>query len=234
MTNPAPPEFSQIKTAQDFAARFDVSRETLAQLTTSQALLGKWQKSVNLVGPATLDLFWSRHAADSYQVLEAAPDGGGVWLDLGSGAGFPGLVAAIGLRPRGARVHLVESDRKKAGFLRAVIREIGAPATVHNCRIEALAADRPASLSDVSVITARALASLAALAPLMQPFFNSSTVAVLHKGRDWQEELTQCHKNWNMQAEMHVSQTDEAARIIQISQLVRRVDGSQPAAFRGV
>lgn len=225
-----------IDSAEAFAARFDVSRETLGRLTAYQALLGKWQRAINLVGPATLDQFWARHAADSAQLLALAPATARTWLDFGSGAGFPGLVLAIMLtahRPE-AQVHMVESDRKKVNFLRTVGRDIGLRAHIHHMRIEALIENKPRALQQVDVITARALAPLGDLADYMQPFFDSSTIALLHKGRDWQEELTQCHKNWNMQAEMHVSQTDEAARIIQISQLVRRVDGSQPAAFRGV
>ena len=93
---------------------------------------------------------------------------------------------------------MVESDRKKVNFLRTVLRDTNVDATVHHQRIEALAADRPADLAQIDVITARALAALPQLAGLMQPFFNSSTIALLHKGRDWQDELTACRQYWNM------------------------------------
>ena len=224
---------SPISDAAAFAARFDVSRETLVRLTTYQALLGKWQKAINLVGPATLTQFWQRHAADSAQLLALAPPRAAVWLDLGSGAGFPGLVLAIMLAELSpeARVHMVESDRKKVNFLRTVLRDTGIEAGVHHARIEALAEDRPDALAQIDVVTARALASLDDLVGLMAPFVDSSTVALLHKGRDWQEELTACRKNWNMVAGAHVSCTDEAARIVEISQLARQPNADQPAAF---
>ncbi|MEC7512153.1 MAG: RsmG family class I SAM-dependent methyltransferase, partial [Pseudomonadota bacterium] len=96
-----------------FAAQFDVSRETLTSLLAYQALLGRWQQRINLVGPATLDDFWARHAADSAQLLALAGDRR-IWLDLGSGGGFPGLVVAIMLAESGGHVHLVESDGRKA------------------------------------------------------------------------------------------------------------------------
>ena len=208
-----------IETAQDFAARFPVSRETLARLSSYQALLGKWQKSVNLVGPATLAQFWGRHAADSAQILALAPPRATYWLDLGSGAGFPGLVLAILLAEQApeACVHMVESDRKKANFLRTVVRECGLTAEIHHRRIETVPLD--AGLPPVDVITARALAALPQLATLMARFFNPSTVALVHKGRDWQEELTRCRQYWKMQAQIHASLTDPAARVIEISEL---------------
>ena len=222
-----------IHSADDFAAAFAVSRETVARLVTYQALLGKWQKSINLVGPATLQQFWQRHVADSAQVLAHAPQTARVWLDMGSGAGFPGLVLAILLAETNpqARVHMVESDRKKANFLRTVLRDTALDGYVHHARLEAVSATRPDDLPPVDVITARALAPLSDLAAYMAPFFNSSTIALLHKGRDWQEELTQARKSWTMLVETHISRTDEAARIVEISQLMSRADAGQPAAF---
>ena len=100
---------------ETFAAQFDVSRETLTRLLAYQALLGRWQQRINLVGPATLDDFWARHAADSAQLLALACDQR-IWLDLGSGGGFPGLIVAIMLTESGGHVHLVESDGRKAAF----------------------------------------------------------------------------------------------------------------------
>jgi len=187
---------------QDFSAQFNVSRETMQQLVAYQALLGKWQQKINLVGPATLEQFWTRHVADSAQLLGLAKADQLVWLDLGSGGGFPGLVLAMMLQPRGGYVHLVESDERKVAFLRTVIRETGAPAEVHLSRIEALAADQPEALVGVQVITARALAALPKLLPWVAPFFTSSTIALLHKGRGWQEELTEAEQSWKLQAEI--------------------------------
>ena len=208
-------------TPEAFAETYHVSRETLAKLMAFQALLGKWQQAVNLVGPTTLADFWRRHAADSAQILRYAPPSANTWLDLGSGGGLPGLVLAIMLREGrpDARVHLVESDRKKAAFLRAVIADIGLSAAVHHGRIEALAATPPASLAAIDVITARALAPLEELLGLLHPFCNSSTVALLHKGRNWREELTLGEQYWNMSHKAHISDTDASARLLEITAL---------------
>lgn len=217
---------------QQFEQRFNVSRETITRLLSYQALLGKWQQKINLVGPATLAQFWERHVLDSAQLLALAGAQRRIWLDLGSGGGFPGLVLAIMLAdntenasPDTSHVHLVESDRRKSAFLQAVIRETGAPASVHNCRIEALAADNPPFLADIQAISARALADLSHLLDLLAPFFNSSTIALLHKGRDWQDELTRAEKIWDIEVSTHVSETDETARIVQIDRLAKRVAG---------
>lgn len=231
-------------TPQDFARQFDVSRETLEKLVVYQALLGKWQQRINLVGPATLGAFWTRHVADSAQLLGLARRQDRVWLDLGSGGGFPGLVLAMMLEPRGGLVHLVESDERKVAFLRTVIRETGAPAQVHLSRIETLAEARPASghdtghdtghgsgvgseaaaafIGDVQVITARALAALPKLLPLVAPFFNPSTIALLPKGRGWQEELTQAEQSWTLEAQIIESVTDKDARVVKLTHLSPR------------
>jgi len=211
---------------QQFERQFNVSRETITRLLAYQALLGKWQQKINLVGPATLDDFWQRHVLDSAQILDIAGPLRRIWLDLGSGGGFPGLVVAIMLaEARNANtphVHLVESDRRKSAFLQAVIRETGVSASVHNCRIEVLAEDNPPFLADIQAISARALADLPALLGLIAPFFNSSTIALLHKGRDWQDELTRAEKIWDIDTITHVSRTDELARIVQIDRLAMR------------
>jgi 16S rRNA (guanine527-N7)-methyltransferase len=206
---------------EDFATQFDVSRETLTRLLAYQALLGRWQQRINLVGPATLDDFWARHAADSAQLLALAGHRR-VWLDLGSGGGFPGLVVAIMLAGSEGHVHLVESDGRKAAFLRTVIREVGAAASVHNQRAEALAEMQAPFLADVQVISARALAPLPELLELIAPFFNSSTIALLHKGAGWQDELTRAEQCWMIDVEAHPSQTHDAARILHLRHLVRR------------
>ena len=221
---------------QQFERQFDVSRETITRLLAYQALLGKWQQKINLVGPATLAQFWQRHVLDSAQLLALAGAQRRIWLDLGSGGGFPGLVLAIMLAdspdnasPDTSHVHLVESDRRKSAFLQAVIRETGISASVHNCRIEALAAENPAFLAGIQAISARALADLPHLLDLIAPFFNSSTIALLHKGRDWQDELTRAEKIWDIEVSTYISQTDETARIVQIDRLAKRVAGQANA-----
>lgn len=217
-------------TPEQFAETYDVSRETLTKLMAYQALLGKWQKSVNLVGPNTLAHFWQRHAADSAQIMRYAPSisttpiTAKTWLDLGSGGGLPGLVLAIVLAEKNpaAHMHFIESDRKKAGFLRAVIADTGLAATVHHARIEAVAAAKPPALAEIDVITARALAPLPNLLGLLVPFCNSSTVALVHKGRNWQEELTASEQYWKLSLSAHVSDTDAAARILELTAIAPR------------
>ena len=225
-------------TPEQFAETYDVPRETLTKLMVYQALLGKWQKSVNLVGPNTLAHFWQRHAADSAQIMRyapstsstqnanarAAPNAATTWLDLGSGGGLPGLVLAIMLAEKNpaAHMHFIESDRKKAGFLRAVIADTGLTATVHHARIEAVAAAKPPALAEIDVITARALAPLPDLLGLLAPFCNSSTVALVHKGRNWQEELTASEQYWKLNVTAQLSDTDAAARILEISAVTPR------------
>lgn len=218
MAEPAPYD------AAAFAAEFSVSRETMASLTAYAALLGKWQQTINLVGPATLADVWRRHMADSAQIFTLAGRRGGVWLDIGSGGGFPGLVVALLMAGEGGdgHVHLVESDRRKASFLQTVIRDTGAPATVHCQRIENIAENKPEALLQVDFVSARALAALPQLLGLLAPFCNSSTIAWLSKGRDWQDELTQAQQLWKLQVDAHVSCTDPTARILAITQLQAR------------
>jgi 16S rRNA (guanine527-N7)-methyltransferase len=143
---------------------------------------------------------------------------------LGSGGGLPGLVLAIMLAEKNpaAHMHFIESDRKKAGFLRAVIADTGLTATVHHARIEAVAAAKPPALAEIDVITARALAPLPDLLRLLAPFCNSSTVALVHKGRNWQEELTASEQYWKLNVTAQLSDTDAAARILEISAVTPR------------
>ena len=165
----------------EFAAQFGVSRETLGRLEVYAAELVKWQKTINLVAPSTLPDVWHRHFADSAQLVALAPVAGSVtspnsdavvpltWIDLGSGAGFPGLVAAIMLAPTGRwRVTLVESDSRKAAFLRHVARTVGVP--VDNLCERAERAATRANLAYASVISARALAPLTQLLAWALPF----------------------------------------------------------------
>ncbi len=170
----------RIRDAADFARHFNVSRETLADLELYAALLARWQKVKNLVAPGTLDDVWQRHFADSAQLLALAPDAR-VWLDLGTGAGFPGLVVAI-MRKSDSQtmVHLVESNARKCAFLRDVARQTGAAVEIHNRRIESLS--RARSLAEVEIVTARALTPLPQLLKFVEPFVERGARALLFQG----------------------------------------------------
>jgi 16S rRNA (guanine527-N7)-methyltransferase len=200
--------------AAEFQAATGVSRETLDRLETYADLLQQWNQRVNLVGRSTLPDLWTRHMLDSAQLvplLPPAPAGRTrVIVDLGSGAGFPGLVLAI----MGAgHVHLIESIQKKAAFLHAAVRHTGAPATVHACRI----ADAPAMRADV--VTARALAPLVDLLPKAAQFCGSDSIALVHKGRSADRELTDARKAWNIRVTEHPSRTGPGGRILAIAGL---------------
>ncbi|HEV2605417.1 MAG TPA: 16S rRNA (guanine(527)-N(7))-methyltransferase RsmG [Microvirga sp.] len=194
---------------------YDVSRETLTKLQVLADELGRWQAIKNLVGPATLQEVWSRHIADSLQLLTLVPDAK-LWLDLGSGAGFPGLVLAIAGADRGLAVHLVESNDRKCAFLRHVARLTGAPATVHARRLEEVVPDF-AGRSDV--VSARALAALDQLLAWTEPLLTTGTTGLFPKGRDVAAELTQARKSWTFEADILPSRTDSEARILRITSL---------------
>lgn len=196
------------------AALPDVSRETLARLEALVALLVRWQRIKNLVAPSTLDTVWQRHVLDSLQIVRLAPDARR-WVDLGSGAGFPGLVVAAALADTdGAIVHLVEANGRKAAFLRSAARELGLPVSVHPDRIEAVAAKLG---TDFDVVTARALASLPKLLGLMQPLMGPETHALLHKGADFAAEVAEARTGFGFDLVEHESLSDPAGRILDIS-----------------
>jgi 16S rRNA (guanine527-N7)-methyltransferase len=205
-------------------AMFDVSRETAARLDRFVALLLAWQHRTNLISHSTISSLWTRHVADSLQLLPLAPNRldakPPVWLDLGSGGGFPGIVIACALADvPGARVHLVESNLKKAVFLREAIRETAAPGVVHAVRIETLGAPlRP----EADCVTARALAPLPTLFTLIAPFLEKGAKALLPKGQDLDIELTEATKYWNITAEQVASKTDPTGRILIVHALSRR------------
>jgi 16S rRNA (guanine527-N7)-methyltransferase len=211
----------------------DVSRETLERLDRFVELLLAWQSRMNLISRSTIPSLWTRHVADSLQLLELvepaaacahprAGEGrtGGVWLDLGSGAGFPGIVIACALaQVPGARVHLVESTLKKVSFLRDVVRETKVPAIVHAARIETMAS---ALAGRVDYVTARALAPLPELFEMIAPFLKKGAKAVLPKGQDVGRELTEATKSWNIEANSVPSKTSTAGRILIVHALSKR------------
>ena len=207
-------------------AMFDVSRETIARLDRFVDLLLNWQRQTNLIAPSTVPSLWTRHVADSLQLLElveaplARPP---VWLDLGSGGGFPGLVIACAIADvPGAQIHLVESNLKKAAFLREAVREINAPGVVHAARIESVGPALAATMVDY--VTARALAPLPDLLEMVVPFVKKGAKALLLKGQDLDHELTESTKRWHIEAETVVSKTNKAGRILIVHALSKRTN----------
>lgn len=195
-----------------------VSRETVARLESLVEALLLWQPRTNLVASSTLDQVWTRHVADSLQLIALAP-GATVFADLGSGAGFPGLVIACALAERpGAQMHLVESNGKKAAFLREAIRITGAPATVHAQRIEDFAKGFAGRLD---AVTARALAPLPQLLELAAPLLKTGVLGLFPKGQDVEAELTAASKSWSIRYDLAPSKTDAAARIVIVKSLSR-------------
>lgn len=200
-----------------------VSRETEARLDRFAALLVEWQAKTNLVAPSTLPNLWTRHIADSLQLLRLAPDAK-AWIDLGSGGGFPGLVIACALAEAGGRIHLVESNGKKAAFLREAARVTGVPAQIHAVRIE----DFVDSFREaVDAVTARALAPLDMLLGYAQPLLARGGRALLLKGQDVEAELTEATKYWNMQdIRLEASRTDPHGRIVVVRGISRKANGA--------
>jgi len=195
-----------------------VSRETQQRLETFVALLLRWQQKTNLISPATIPNLWMRHVADSLQLLDLAPDAK-VWVDFGAGGGFPAIPVACALAERpGAQVHLVESNGKKAAFLREAIRATGVPAVVHQKRIE----DCGDSFGDkVDVVSARALAPLKILCDQAFPLIARGAVGLFPKGQDVAAELTEAAKYWRIEAETVPSRTSPEGCIVVVKRLLR-------------
>jgi 16S rRNA (guanine527-N7)-methyltransferase len=199
-------------TAAGFARRAGVSRETMARLEAYVALLAAWNRRINLVGRNTIGEVWWRHILDSAQLLPHLPPGARRLVDLGTGAGLPGLVLAIlGV----AEVRLIESDRRKAAFLAEAIRITAAPAILAAQRIERVAA------FPAEIVTARACAPLPLLLDLAQPFLAPGTVCLFLKGRSAAAELTAAEKEWNMRATTLPSVTDERGSILKLEDVSR-------------
>jgi 16S rRNA (guanine527-N7)-methyltransferase len=193
-----------------------VSRETSDRLDRFVAVLLRWQQRINLIAPSTERSVWTRHIADSLQLVGLAPEAR-VWADLGSGGGFPGLVIACALAETpGARIHLVETNIKKIAFLREAVRATGAPAIVHAAKIEDFAAAPP---EPMDAVVARALAPMPKLLGLAAPLLKSGAVGVFPKGQDVAAELTEASKSWKVQASLTQSLTDPKAQIVVVREL---------------
>src|SRR5262249_12927697 len=218
-SKPADAEAALARNREAALALVPVSRETLARLDRFVATLLTWQQRINLIAPATVAELWTRHVADSLQLVAAAP-AARVWLDLGSGGGFPGLVVACALADTpGAQIHLIESNGKKAAFLREAVRVTGAPAIVHQARIAQMGTRLEAR---VDVVTARALAPLAELLVLSEPWLKRGAQALFLKGQDIGVELTEASKYWTIEAVMTPSRTDPRGRIVAVERAERR------------
>lgn len=185
----------------------------MARLEAYAALLERWQERINLVAASTLPDLWRRHMLDSAQLLRSLPDRPCSILDLGSGAGFPGLVLAmLGAGP----VTLTESDQRKCAFLAEAIRLTGAPASLHRGRIEDLPAE-----PRYDVVTARALAPLAKLLGLAERRLRPGGVCLFLKGRGADEELTLAAKEWKMRVERNPSESDPGGWILRVGEITR-------------
>ncbi|WP_372921929.1 16S rRNA (guanine(527)-N(7))-methyltransferase RsmG [Roseovarius sp.] len=192
-----------------------VSRETFERLETYAALLARWQTTINLISSATLPFVWSRHMLDSAQVMDQAPPTAKVWLDLGSGGGFPGLVcAAIAADTMpDLKVHLVEADLRKAAFLRETARQMGVSVGVFSRRIE----DLPPQKADV--VSARALSALPTLCAYAHRHLTETGVALFQKGARYAEELETAQRDWQMEVTVIPSVTDRDAVLLRIERL---------------
>jgi 16S rRNA (guanine527-N7)-methyltransferase len=204
----------QANGAQSALSELGVSRETYRRLEHVVSILGDWRQKMNLVGPREMEQIWPRHIVDSAQLLPQIPEEAQI-LDIGSGAGFPGLVLACAAAETGGFVTMVESTSKKCAFLQAVISEVGLPARVINKRIEAVDAE------PVDFITARALAPLPRLVAYAFPWLSKGATGLFFKGERWQEELTDAADCWSLLYEAIPSRTSETGIILKIEEAHR-------------
>jgi 16S rRNA (guanine(527)-N(7))-methyltransferase GidB len=196
---------------------FGLTSEIVEKLDTLVSELLRWQTVKNLVGPATLEQVWSRHIADSLQLHALAPDAKR-WLDLGSGAGFPGLVLAILGSSAGFNVTLVESNARKCAFLRHVTRLTEAAATIHVDRLERII---PEMGGKVDILTARALAPLFQLLEWGKPLLETGAIGLFPKGRDLTLELQEAGKFWELDYKIYPSRIDPESSILWVTSVRR-------------
>jgi len=206
--------------AQAIALNQDsVSRETWGRLDALVARVIDRQATMNLIAPSTIPTIWTRHVADSLQLLSLAQDARS-WIDLGSGAGFPGLVIACVLADTpGAKVHLVESKQKKSNFLGECVAALDLPAIVHTRRIEDFTRTNKQTFD---VVTARALAPLDKLLGYANPLLKRGGIGLFLKGQDVEAELTAASKSWTIDADLVPSKTDPHARIVRVRRVSKR------------
>lgn len=201
---------------QDVLRLTDVSRETLERISIVVGVLDRWRVKHNLIGPAERDHLWRRHVLDSVQVWSHRNADNAQWIDLGSGAGFPGLITACAAADAGGRVTLVESSTKKASFLRTAAREAGLPVAVRAERIEDV------SRETYHHVTSRALASLPRLLEYASRFFAKGGSCIFLKGKGVEQEIKDAQTHWRFDFEMHHSQSDPEGRVLIIRDLTRK------------
>ncbi|MDP2087672.1 MAG: 16S rRNA (guanine(527)-N(7))-methyltransferase RsmG [Gemmobacter sp.] len=211
-------------TAPEGQGALEFDQQTRASLTIFADLVEKWTKRINLISRASAEAIWDRHIVDSAQLWPLVPASARKFVDLGSGGGFPGIVLALLARQRAAGCHmtLVESDQRKAAFLREAIRLSGAPASVECARAEQV----PPQEADV--VSARALAPLPDLLGLVSRHLAAGGVALLPKGAGFQAEITAAQDAWAFDLEVFPSQTDSEARILRLCHLTRRTGSTSP------
>jgi 16S rRNA (guanine527-N7)-methyltransferase len=203
-----------VNDADSFARATGATPEQIADIERFRVLLAEWNENMNLVGPATLDVFWSRHAWDSAQLIRLAPEARS-WADLGAGAGLPGVVLAIlGKGKLGFHVDLVESMAKRCRFLAEVVTTLDLPATIHNERAENL------DLT-VEIVTARACAPLHRLLGYARPYFKSGATGLFLKGQDVVADMKEAARYWEYEADVVPSLSDPRGRIVRVRSLGR-------------
>ena len=195
----------------------DVSRETIELLKQLRVLVEKWNKSINLISKSTVPEIWSRHILDSAQIFYARNKRFKRWLDIGSGAGFPGLVVSILAQDNNinGEIVLVDSDTRKCAFLSTVKRELSLNLYIINNRIELC------ERQEADVISARALTDLSNLLELSFNHMNDDSTLIFAKGKSWREELFVAQKTWNFSWEAVTSITDPKSVVLKIGELSR-------------
>ena len=211
-------------------ARVPVSPETETRLDRYVALLLEWQAKTNLVAPSTLPEIWTRHVADSLQLLAIAPEARR-WADFGSGGGFPGVVLGCALAEReGGMVHLVERNNKKAAFLREAVRVTGAKAMVHAVDIGDYV-DKTDSV--IECVTARAVAPLHILFGFAEPLVRRGAIGLFMKGQDVASEISDATKYWGFSPKLHPSSSGGGGAIVEVRSIAARGSSAQTGVTGG-
>jgi 16S rRNA (guanine527-N7)-methyltransferase len=205
--------------SDDLGNILGVSRETRQNLETHFQLLSQWAKRIDLVGPKELEHYWRRHALDCGQLIRHAPEAAHRWVDLGTGAGFPGLIVAICLKGRpGVLVHLVDTNSKRIAFLREAARATGAPVEIHHLGAE----EAVSRLPPQDIVTARAFAPLPRIIQFASPILSRGATGLFLKGAEYSAELAACaQEGWRLNVEAIPSMTDPKARILRITGAAR-------------
>ncbi len=203
--------------SERFQSVLNVSRETIERLKIYETLLRKWNPAINLVGRNTINEIWTRHFLDSAQIWALRPASAKTWLDLGSGAGFPGLVIALLAADEvpDLQVTLVESDARKGAFLQNASREMGISVELFTERVENLEPQQ------ADVISARALAPLSKLLGFAERHGTENTICLFSKGRSYESELTEVRKCWTFETQILPSMTDSDGKILKIGEFLR-------------